>query len=98
MDNFPPSKKTVLLTKAMRISVIVAIALLSSGGSIISQDDENVRKIGRILQLAGYGLFAALLIYLIGALTRFWSMRRSLTPCSRRVRSPRVVVYIFLAC
>jgi hypothetical protein len=86
MDNFPPSKSTVKLTKAVRISVLIAVALLSSGGSIISQDDENVRKTGRILQLAGYGLFAALLIYLIGALARFWSMRRSLTPCSRRVR------------
>jgi hypothetical protein len=85
MDNFPPSNRIDQATRALRISILLAAALLTAGGSIISQQSQSTRDLGRILQLVGYAIFAAVIAFLIAAHIRFWGMKQSLIPTSRRV-------------
>ncbi|CAG9983615.1 unnamed protein product [Clonostachys byssicola] len=85
MDNFPPSKRIDQATRALRISILLAAILLTVGGSLISQPSQSTRDLGRILQLVGYAIFAAVIAFLIAAHIRFWSMKQSLIPTSRRV-------------
>lgn len=85
MDNFPPSNRIDQATRALRISILLAAALLTAGGSLISQPSQSTRDLGRILQLVGYAIFAAVIAFLIAAHIRFWGMKQSLIPTSRRV-------------
>lgn len=85
MDNYPPSKRTQAAHKLLRIAILIATGLLVGGGSIISQESKSTRDIGRTLQLVGYAVFAALICFFFGAHVRFFRMRHSFIPTSRKV-------------
>jgi hypothetical protein len=91
MDNFPPSKRTVAAHKVLRIAIIIATGLLTAGGSIISQESQSTRNTGRILQFVGYAIFAALIAFFFGAHVRFYHMRHSFIPTSRKVWHPALL-------
>ncbi|CAH0053687.1 unnamed protein product [Clonostachys solani] len=97
MDNYPPSKRTQAAHKLLRIAILIATGLLIGGGSIISQDSKTTRDIGRTLQLVGYAVFAALICFFFGAHVRFFRMRHSFIPTSRKVNLAALAALPFLA-
>ncbi|VUC36210.1 unnamed protein product [Clonostachys rosea] len=97
MDNYPPSKRIDMAARMLRIAILIATGLLIGGGSIISQDSKSTRDTGRILQIVGYAVFAALICFFFGAQVRFFRMRHSFIPTSRKVNLAALAATPFLA-
>ncbi|KAK5168340.1 uncharacterized protein LTR77_006909 [Saxophila tyrrhenica] len=80
-DNFSQVPRLHLMVKLLRIGFIPAGGLLAAGGGISSDQP----TLGRTLALAGYVVFAAILIALIAMELYFWTLRSSLIPSSRKI-------------
>lgn len=93
MDNYKPTRNSKRFHGLLRVAIIFAIALLAAGGALGGQEDAGTRKIGHVLMLVGYGLFAALLVALTGAALWFWRKKAALIQSS-----PKVCEYTLYLC
>lgn len=82
MDNYSHSPHSNRIGKGLRLSFVVAIALLAAGGGLSSVN----KSVSRILSLVGYIVFAVVLAILIAMELYFLRKRSELIPTSRKVR------------
>lgn len=71
----------------MRICFAVAVALLVAGGSIASGNSASSLQLAKWLSLAGYCIFAFILLVLVTLELFLLTKRESLVPSSRKVRA-----------
>ena len=83
MDNYSHNPHSSRIAKGIRLSFVVAIALLVSGGALGSSNQNTAR----ILSLVGYIVFAVVLAILIAMELWFLRKRAELIPSSRMVRA-----------
>lgn len=62
-----------------RIAFVAAVSLISAGASLAEHSE------GRILTVAGYGVFAVILIVMIYILLLLWQRLSMLMPFSKKV-------------
>ncbi|KAK0392962.1 hypothetical protein NLU13_2456 [Sarocladium strictum] len=92
IDNPKIIDHSLLMQKYLRLSNIIAIALLSAGGGLGSQPENPLRSIGRALSFAGYGIFTVELVSIVAAATHLTRYYRVLLSSSRNA-----LVALFLA-
>ena len=88
MDNFSHKTITNRITVSLRLSFIAAAGLLGAGGGVSSGSTKSSQNLGRWLTLAGYIVFAVVLVTLVFIELYFWTIRESLIPSSRKVNKP----------
>ncbi len=72
------------IVKGIQLSFIPAVALLSTGGGLISSSP----TLGRTLALVGYVVFAVILCVLVAMKLYFLTLRSTLLPSSRKAGRP----------
>lgn len=82
-DNFSHSQHSHRIVKGIRLSFVVAVALLVSGGALSSVNERT----SRALSLAGYIFFAVILGALMVMELWFLSKRPELIPSSQKASS-----------
>ena len=81
IDNYSHTPKAAVVARSLRICFLVAAVLLASGGGVA----DSSPKTGKWLALAGYLLFAVVLLILIAMALYFWRLRDNFIPSSRKV-------------
>ncbi|KAK3056265.1 hypothetical protein LTR09_002772 [Extremus antarcticus] len=83
-DNFSDRPMFHRIVKGIQLSFIPAVALLSTGGGLISSSP----TLGRTLALVGYVVFAVILCVLVAMKLYFLTLRSTLLPSSRKAGRP----------
>lgn len=92
MDNHAASPTHAKISKALRLLIVAATALLGAGGGLASTQP----AVAHDLTLAGYILFAVELLFLFAVQTHSFLARQSLLPSSRRVLTSAMAAFPFL--
>lgn len=84
-DNFGDGPFTHRINIALRLTTTAAVGLLSSGGGLSSQTDNDLRHTGHILTLVGYIVFIVELAVLTAMQVYYHTRRTTLLPSGHQV-------------
>ncbi|KAL7936401.1 hypothetical protein V8C35DRAFT_295394 [Trichoderma chlorosporum] len=85
LDNYSSNPRTSKIGSIMRFFMLIAVGLLAAGGAVSSGGTPSSATTSRTLSLAGYAVFAAVLVALISMMAFFWKKKQTLLPSSQTV-------------